>query len=104
MGKFLFTYHGGSGMVTGEERERVMAAWGAWFTGLGEAVADPGNPAGATRVVASDGAVTDGGPASPTGYSLVSAASFDEAVAAARGCPVLVAGGMVEVTEIIDAM
>ena len=104
MGKYLFTYHGGSGMATGEERDRVMAAWGAWLGGLGDAVADAGNPGGATRVVASDGAVSDGGSASPTGYSLISAASLEAAVDAARGCPVLAAGGMVEVTEILDMM
>jgi hypothetical protein len=101
---YLFSYHGGSGMVSDEERERVMAAWGAWLGSLGTAVVDPGNPGGATRVVAADGSVTDGGPASPTGYSLITAGSLDDAVAAAKGCPVLVAGGMVEVTEIIAAM
>ena len=104
MTTYLFSYHGGSGMTSGEELERVMAAWGAWFGSLGAAVADPGNPGGATRVVASDGSVTDGGPASPSGYSLITAGSLDEAVAAAKGCPVLAAGGMVEVTEIIPTM
>jgi hypothetical protein len=104
MATYLFSYHGGAGMVSGEERDRAMAAWGAWFGRLGAAVVDPGNPGGATRIVAADGSVTDGGPASPTGYSLVTAGSLDEAVAAAKGCPVLADGGMVEVTEIIPAM
>jgi hypothetical protein len=104
MATYLFSYHGGSGMVSGEELERVTAAWGAWFGSLGSAVVDPGNPGGATKVVSADGSVADGGPTSPTGYSLISAASLDEAVAAARGCPVLAAGGMVEVTEIIPTM
>jgi len=104
MATYLFTYHGGSGMATGEELERVMAEWGAWFGSLGSAVIDPGNPGGATKVVSADGSVSDGGPTAPTGYSLFAAGSLDEAVAAAKSCPVLAAGGMVEVTEIIPAM
>jgi hypothetical protein len=104
MAKYLFTYHGGSGMASPEEQERVMAAWGAWFGGLGAAVADPGNPGGATKVVGAGGVVTDGGPTSPTGYSLIDAGSLEEATSAASSCPVLAAGGTVAVTEILDMM
>lgn len=104
MATFLFTYHGGGDMGTPEQQQQVMAAWEAWFHGLGAAVKDPGNPGGATKVVAQGGVVTDGGPTSPTGYSLISAGSLDEAVSAAKGCPVLGAGGMVEVTEILEVM
>jgi hypothetical protein len=104
MAKYLFSYHGGSGMATGEEQERVMAAWGAWFGGLGAAVADPGNPTGATKVISPDGSVADGGPTSPTGYSVIAAGSLAEAVATAGTCPVLAAGGMVEVSEILEMM
>lgn len=102
---YLFTYHGGGGMDgTEAEMAEIMARWGAWFGSLGAAVKDAGNPGGASKIVAAGGSVTDGGPTSPTGYSLINADSLDAAVAIAGGCPVLEAGGMVQVTEIIDAM
>jgi hypothetical protein len=70
---------------------------------MGEAVVDGGNPVGVTRTVESDGSVTDGGGANPlTGYSLITAADLDAAVAHASGCPGLAAGGSVEVAEAID--
>ncbi len=104
MANYLFVYHGGSGMADEAEQASVMAAWGAWFGRLGDGVVDQGNPTGATKVVSPDGSVADGGPASPSGYSVIRAGSLDEAVAAAKDCPVLAAGGMVEVAETIDVM
>ncbi|MEM7273569.1 MAG: YciI family protein [Actinomycetota bacterium] len=103
MTNYVFTYHGGSGMAeTPEEQEKVMAAWGAWFQELGAAVIDGGNPFAIHRTVAADGSVSDGGPAPELGgYSVVSADSFDAAVAMAKGCPVLADGGSVQVSETI---
>ena len=104
MAKYLFSYHGGSGMPQGEEEQaKLMAAWGAWFGTLGESVVDGGNPIGASMTVASDGSTSSGGGANPaTGYSLVSASSIEEAVEKAKGCPVLANGGSVEVSETIE--
>jgi len=48
--------------------------------------------------------VSDGGAAGLSGYSIISAGGIDEAVALARGCPVLAAGGSVEVYEVVPAM
>jgi hypothetical protein len=49
-----------------------------------------------------NGAVENDGGANPaTGYSIIEASSTDEAVAKARGCPILMAGGSVEVAEIL---
>lgn len=104
MAKYVLVYHGGS-MPAGEAAQAaVMTAWDGWFAELGGALLDGGNPASGTKVVASDGSVKDGGPTSPTGYSIISAASHDEAVRLAKGCPVLRAGGMIEVVETFDAM
>ena len=104
MTKYVFTYHGGSGMAdTPEEQERQMAAWGAWFADMGPAVADGGHPFAVHKTVGADGAVADGGPAAELGgYSVVNADSFDDAVALAKGCPVLAGGGSVQVSEAID--
>jgi hypothetical protein len=104
MAKYLLVYHGGS-MPEGEAAQAaVMGAWEAWFGELGGALVDGGNPASRTRVISSDGSVADGGPTSPSGYSIITADSHDLAVGLAKGCPVLKAGAMVEVVETLDVM
>ncbi len=103
MSKFLLVYHGGSGMPASEEEQaKAMAAWGGWFAQLGDAVVDGGNPTGASVTVKSGGS-SQGGGANPTsGYSLIEASSIDDATEKAKGCPILAAGGSVEVCETID--
>ncbi len=104
MANFLLTYHGEGGMLsTDEERAEAMGAWTAWFTQLGEAVVDPGNPTSQARAISLDGSVMDA-TSSPTGYSIIKAGSLDEAVALSRGCPVLAAGQVVVVSETFPAM
>ena len=98
MGKFVFAYTGGSTPSSAEEGAKVMAAWMAWFGDLGAAVLDGGNPFGASTAVGPNGA-TKAATLGLGGYSIVSAASLDAAAALAKNCPVLVAGGTVEVYE-----
>ncbi len=81
MAKFVLAYHGGSMPETAAEQAEVMAAWGAWFGGLGTAVLDGGNPICMTKTVTGPGSVSEGGGTNPlTGYSLVEAESLDAAV------------------------
>lgn len=102
MAKYLFTYHGGSGMPeTQEQMDELMAAWGAWFASMGAAVLDGGNPTGAVKTVSPSG-ISDSGGSGVTGYGLFDADTHDAAVALAQGCPVLAGGGTVEVHETID--
>lgn len=102
MTKYLLSYHGGGAMPETEaETNEVMAAWGAWFESLGDAVVDGGNPIGSASSIAPDGSVSDGGQGL-SGYSIISADSMDAAVDAAKGCPVLTNGGTVGVNEAID--
>ncbi len=98
MAKYVYIYKGGGGMAaTDEERERLMAAWGAWLGGLGGALVDGGAPFGASSVVG------NGGVSGLTGYSIVSAENLDDAVAKANGCPILEGGrGSVEVYEALE--
>jgi hypothetical protein len=103
MAKYLFVYHGGSRASTEAEVKKTMDAWGAWFGTLGAAVIDGGNPVGASSTIHADGSVTAGGGANPaSGYSLIEASSVDDAVAKAKGCPLLAAGGSVEVAPAMD--
>jgi len=104
MPKYILAYHGGTGMPDDPaEVEKLMAAWGAWFGAMGDAVVDCGNPVSVTRTVAADGSVSEGGGSNPlTCYSLINADDLDAAVAHASGCPGLASGGSVEVAEAVD--
>jgi hypothetical protein len=104
MAKFLLAYHGGSMPETPEAQQESMAAWGAWFGALGEAVVDPGDPCFTARTVAADGTVSPDAPSSISGYTLISADSLDIATSHARTCPVLAGGASVEVIEIVPFM
>lgn len=81
-----------------------MAAWGGWFGTLGPAIVDAGNPFGPSAAVASDGSVSDGASSALTGYTVLTANSIGEASELAKGCPVLDAGGSVEVCETVEVM
>lgn len=103
MAKYVLVFHGGGAPETEEEGAAVMAAWGAWMESLGSALADPGNAFGNSTTISSDGATSAGGGANPaTGYTVLEADSLDSAVTLAKGCPILGAGGSIEVAETID--
>jgi hypothetical protein len=104
MADYLLLYSGGSMPETEEEQAAVMQAWTDWFTTLGAAVKDGGNPtSGQAKTIASDGSVSGGG-MSVSGYSVISADSLDAAVEMAKGCPVLRGGAAVEVHETFAVM
>ncbi len=103
MAKYVLVYTGGRMAETDEERQAVMAAWGAFLGGLGESLVDAGNPFGPSAVVKADGG-NGSAPSSLTGYSIVSAGSLAEATEKAKGAPVLDGGGSVEVYETIEVM
>ena len=103
MAKYLFIYHGGKDPETEEEVAAVLDAWGQWLGSMGAAVIDGGNPVGPSSTVNPDGSVTnDGGPNPASGYGLFEAGDLDDAIAKARGCPILEAGGSVELAEAFD--
>lgn len=103
MAKYLFVYHGGSHPETEDEHKAVMDAWGNWFGSMGSAVVDGGNPVGMSTTVHPDGSVTDDGGSNPaSGYSLIEAESVADAVAKAKACPILEAGGSIELAEAVD--
>ena len=101
MAKFVLVYSGGGMPESEEEQAAVMAAWGAWYEGLGAAVVDPGNPfSPAVKSILSDGTVGDGPYGSQSsGYSILSADSMDDALAMAKKCPMLAGDGQITVYE-----
>jgi hypothetical protein len=103
MAKYLFVYHGGSKPESDDELKEVMDAWGQWFASMGSDVIDGGNPVGMSTTVHAGGRVESNGGANPTsGYSLIEATDLDDAVAKAKGCPILTAGGSIELAEAFD--
>ena len=102
MPKFVFAYHGGKKPDSPEEGAKVMAAWNAWYGSMGDRVVDGGGPCGPSRTVANGGVKEDGGANPLSGLTIVSAASVDEAVEMAGGCPILADDGSVEVAEILE--
>jgi hypothetical protein len=104
MANYLLVYRGGSMPATPEEQAQVMKAWTDWFTEIGPALVDGGNPASQTKVVTKDGSVTDGGAGSPTGYSIIKADDIDGAVKLAKGCPVFLGGATIDVVETFAMM
>jgi hypothetical protein len=104
MTDYLLLYRGGSMPETEEEQAQVMQAWTDWFTQLGAAVKDGGNPTnGRASHIGADGAV-GGETLGVSGYSVLTARSLDEATTLAKGCPVLAGGGTIEVHETLEVM
>jgi hypothetical protein len=98
MAKFVLAYTGGRVVTTDAERQASMAAWQSFLDGLGDTLVDMGNPFSASATVTAGGG--DGGaPNRLSGYSIITAASLEEATEKAKGAPVLDAGGTVEVYE-----
>ncbi|MCH7980846.1 MAG: hypothetical protein IID59_05025 [Proteobacteria bacterium] len=103
MAKYLFVYHGGKNPETEAEVAEVLDAWGSWLGSMGAAVIDGGNPVGMSSTINPDGSVTDNGGSNPvSGYGLFEAPDLDDAIAKGRACPILAAGGSIEVAKAID--
>ena len=85
---------------TPEAQEAVMAAWGAWYGKMGDAIVDGGNPFSQSKHITADG-VADGAVSSPAanGYTIIAADSLDAAVANVQDHPHITHGGQVTVYE-----
>jgi hypothetical protein len=103
MPSYLITYHGGPGMPTDPEAaKQMLAAFQAWVTEVGSAMKDPGAPLGAAKTV-SAASEADGQTAAPIGgYTVLEAATLDQAVGLVRSHPFLSRGGSLQVCEAIN--
>lgn len=103
MAKFLFVFHGGGMPETQEAQDAAMAAWGAWYEGIGHGVVDAGNPVGKSHTVSSDGHVENGGANPVSGYCIIDAADHVAACDIAAKNPIVVDGsGSVEVAPLME--
>jgi len=97
--KFVLAYQGGGMGEDEAAQQAAMEKWMAWFGSLGDAVLDFGNPFGAGKSIGSSGDVSQTTKAELTGYSILEANDLDDALAKAKGCPVLATGGSIDVYE-----
>jgi len=106
MAKFLLLYSGGGMPETEAEVADVLKAWTAWYTQLGSAVADPGNPfTPVAKSIASNGTVRNGSVGTmATGYTILQAESLDQAAKMAQSCPVLKSGAEISIFEEFNVM
>jgi hypothetical protein len=106
MANYLLLYRGGSMPETEAEQKTVMKEWESWFSKLGGAVVDGGNPfTPSAKTINKEGKISDGsGGPMPSGYSILKADSLDDAVKMAKDCPVLKGGAEVMVFETFNAM
>src|SRR3984957_16653270 len=90
-----------------DEMQAILKQWMDWIGGIAaqNKLVDRGNRlAGTGKVLKGNNVVTDG-PYTEIkeligGYTIIKAASYDEAVGLSKGCPILKVGGNVEVREI----
>ncbi len=108
MSEFTFLFRGREPFRAAEVQQQTMQKWAAWFKELGAKghLKDPGRPLEPTGRLVRSGAngITDG-PYAETkdvigGYIVVEADNLDDAARLAHGCPILEAGGCVEVRQV----
>lgn len=113
MNDFLFVFRNDPSVMAGyspEEMQSSMQKWMDWLGGIAAQgkLVDRGNRlTNEGRVVRPAQVVTDGPyietKESVGGFVMVRAGSLDEATEMAKGCPILFAGGNVEVRQIVPA-
>jgi len=99
MAKFVLVYKGGKMADTPAAQKKSMEQWMGWFGELGQAVVDGGAPFGGSASIDSNGKSSKTNGSGLSGYSIIEAKTIADATKKAKGCPVLTAGGSVEVYE-----
>ena len=109
MASVLFVYRGGNrDALTPEEMQQQMQKWQTWMAeGLQKGwLQDRGNGLKQEGRVVTAKVVTDGPFVESKevvgGFSIVRAETLDEAAELAKGCPILLRGGTVEVRPFWD--
>lgn len=102
MTTYLITYHGGPGMPSDPAAaQQMLSAFQAWLAEVGSAMRDPGAPLGPATTVSADAETNGQAEAAIGGYTIVEAASLEDAVGLVRTHPFLQRGGSLQVNEAI---
>ncbi len=101
MKQYVFAYYGEPKFKNPDDGKKHMAEWGAWMKLLGKVMVNPGVPLKATKTVSFKGVKDSGGSNRLTGYSVIEAKNFQDAVKMAKKCPHL-KFGTIDVGEAMD--
>ena len=85
-------------LVPKEEIAKIMEAWGEWLGSMGSAVVDSGDAFNNNGKVLSSTGVKDADNLT-TGYTIIEADNFDQALEMAQGNPSLKDGDKIEIYE-----
>ena len=97
---YSLIYIGGDQPATPEEGKAHFAKYQAWLGSLGDAAVEPMVPFKNTQTLEPDGSVTPGSKSGISGHTIIRAASIEEAVTIAQGCPFLEINGTLEIAEL----
>lgn len=108
MSEFTYLFRGRDTNASPEQMQKTMEKWVLWFKDLSAKglLKDPGHPLEHSgKVVTGKQKVVHDGPYAETkdvvgGYVVIEARDLDHAVELSKDCPILEAGGSVEVREI----
>ncbi len=101
MPQFAILYLGGEQPSSPEEGKKHFAKYQEWLSSLGDSAISPANPFKDTHTVRADGSVAAGSTTSISGYTIIEAASIEDALSIAKACPFLEIGGSLEVSELM---
>ena len=93
MATFVLVYRAPKGYAPGNPE--IRGHWQRYLEGLGDHLVDAGNPVFSRTTIGNADSASDLG-----GYSLITAEDASAAVELARACPILEAGGGVEIGEL----
>jgi len=102
MPRYMISYLGSPKPMTPEEGQQHMAEYKNWMSSLGEALISPANPLKNTHVINSKGEENQGSETTMSGFSIVMADSYEDALVIVKSCPFLTVGGSLELSEIVD--
>ena len=110
MSQFIYLFRGGDIPASPEQMQKNMEKWVAWFKDLGATghLKDPGNPLQPTgKVIKGKQKVITDGPYAEVkdvvgGYTVVEARDLTHALELSKDCPILDAGGSLEVRPVQD--
>jgi hypothetical protein len=108
MSEFAFLFHGSHWAEPADVQRANLQRWAAWMKDLGERglITNPGQPLEyAGKFVTGQAKVITDGPFAEakdviSGFIVIKAADAAEAADIAKGCPILDAGGAVEVRPV----
>jgi hypothetical protein len=108
MSEFTFLYRGRNTSASPEQMQKTMQKWQAWFQELGAKghLKNIGHPLEHTgKVVRGERKTVTDGPFAESkdvvgGFTIIEASDLDQAAELSKGCPILEAGGSVEVRPI----